>query len=225
MARVSIEKYAEERGAEEVRDLVNRYNVDLQTVDSKETIDGDKLNNLFQLEAEAKRAQALQVELDEARARLDQPQQSNSDAKIAAWGSALSAVAAFIAAGLSLCSVRTAEDQLKSTLAATDAKNRYEVQILVANKMNDIASSLIALNSMEGDKSSAKTAAQNMLFSLDETFVIANDLHKGGGFVSGWDEFIKRNCDRLHRNAYFNLGDQTDLLSQTRAICVENGKK
>ncbi|OCP01766.1 MULTISPECIES: hypothetical protein [unclassified Ensifer] len=217
MARVSIKDYAGTHAVSEseIVSLLLKYNLDLRPSGRDQTVDGDALDKLRGLESDAKRTQSLRSELDQANSDLVKEERSNS--WISAWAGAASAFFAFIAAGLSMCSTKTAEDQMRSSLAATDAKNRYEVQILIANKLTEIASVSNA-NGQAGE-----TETLNRLFDLNNAFVIANDFHEDGGFNVGWEQFIERNCGQLSKVNYYQ--GTVDPLAQTRVICEANLKK
>ncbi|NUS70867.1 MAG: hypothetical protein HOQ41_21140 [Ensifer adhaerens] len=200
MARVPIKEYAATRSEGEVRALISNYKLDVQPSAAGETVAADTLDQLFTVEGELRELGVLRSRLDAAQAELTEAKPSMWHVKAATVTAAISAVAACLATGLTMCSTKVANDQL-------DAKNRYEVQILVADKLREAASA-------------TEDEQTNRLFDFNSAFVIANDLHEDGGFVKGWQEFIDRYCGRL-KDKNFYKGDD-DPLADTRSICEKN---
>ncbi|MFK3963425.1 hypothetical protein ACI2KT_07540 [Ensifer adhaerens] len=200
MPRVPIREYAATRVEGEVRALVAKYKLDVQPSAAGETVAADTLDQLFAAEDELKQLGPLRSQLSATQAELAEAKPSMWHVKAATVTAAISAVAACLATGLTMCSTKVAGDQL-------DAKNRYEVQILVANKLTETASAPAG-------------EVTNRLFDFNSAFVIANDLHEDGGFVKGWQEFIDRYCGPL-KDKNFYKGDD-DPLADTRSICQKN---
>ncbi|WP_077960626.1 hypothetical protein [Ensifer adhaerens] len=207
MARVPIREYAANRSEGEVRALISKYKLDVQPSTAGETVAADTLDQLFTVEGELRQLGTLRSELSATRAELNEVKPSMWHVKAATMTAAISALAACVATGLTVWSARVASDQLSSSIAATDAKNRYEVQILVANKLTETASA-------------PADEVTNRLFDFNSAFVIANDLHEDGGFVRGWQEFIDRYCGPLKDKNFYKADD--DPLADTRSICERN---
>ncbi|HEV7305954.1 hypothetical protein [Ensifer sp.] len=210
MGRMTIDEYVSERTKRYSSSLLAELGVALakssmyrREADGRVTIDSDKADALIANEAVLRAANSHRVFLNDGR----DARNAGGESRVTTTIAVLSMLAAFLAAGLTTYSNKIAGDALKSTLAATDAKNRYEVQILVANKLTEAAMA-------------SADELTNRLFDFNSAFVIANDLHEDGGFVNGWQAFISRYCRRLKDENFFK--DVDDPLADTRAICEKN---
>lgn len=203
MARVPITQYAATRSEGEIRALISKYKLDVQPSAAGEMVPRETLDELFILEGKLAELAKVNADLDAAKAELNAAKPSMLHVRAATVTAAVSAIAACLATGLTMCSTKFANDQ-------ADAKSRYDVQILVANKLFDTATA-------------TADEQPNRLFDLNSAFVIANDLHEDGGFVNGWQAFIDRHCGRL-KDKNFYKGDN-DPLADTRSICEKNTPK